>query len=85
MMNGPYMMGMLPQMMCHPPAAQQSANEKIEGFRPGMDAKVTTGGIPIRKLPRIRLGEAIEFVKPGLDVTVIGHLSKDRWLLCCGS
>ena len=45
MMNGPYMM--LPQMMCPPPAAQQKhqvpAYEKIEGFRPGMEAKVTTG------------------------------------------
>ena len=56
---------------------QVSANEKIEGLRPGMDAKVTTGGTPIRKLPKIRLGEAIEFVKPGLDVTVIGDLSQD--------
>ena len=81
MMNGPYMMGMIPQMTHHPPAAQQkpqvSANEKIEGFRPGMDAKVTKGGTPIRKLPKIRLGEAIEFVKPGLDVTVVGELSQE--------
>ena len=42
-----------------------------------MDSKGTTGGIPIRKLPKVRLGEAIEFVKPGLDVTVIGDLSED--------
>ena len=80
-MNGPYMMGMLPQMMCPPPAAQQKpqvpAYEKIEGFRPGMEAKVTTGGVAIRKLPKIRLGEAIEFVKPGLDVTVVGKLSQE--------
>ena len=42
-----------------------------------MDAKVTTGGIPIRKLPKVRLGEAIEFVKPELDVTVFGELSQE--------
>ena len=81
MMNGPYVMGMLPQMMCPPPAAQQKpqvqANEKIEGFRPGMEAKVTTGGVPIRKLPKVRLGEAIEFVKPELDVTVFWELSQE--------
>ena len=80
-MNGPYMMGMLPQMMYHLPAAQQKpqapAYEKIEGFRPGMEAKVTTGGVAIRKLPKIRIGEAIEFVKPGLDVTVVGELSQE--------
>ena len=28
-------------------------------------------------MPKIRLGEAIEFVKPGLDVTVIGDLSEE--------
>ena len=80
-MSGPFMMGMLPQMMCPPPAAQQKPHvqsyEKIKGFRPGMEAKVTTGGVPIRKLPKIRLGEAIEFVKPGLDVTVVGELSQE--------
>ena len=79
MMNGPYMM--LPQMMCSPPAAQQKpqvpAYEKIDGFRAGMEAKVTTGGVANRKLPKIRLGEAIEFVKPELDVTVFGELSQE--------
>ena len=81
MMNGPYMMGMLPQMMCPPPAAQQKpqvpAYEKIEGFRPGMEAKVTTGGVAILQFPNIRLREAIEFVKPGRDVTVVGELSQE--------
>ena len=83
MMQPPFMMGMLPQMMYSPAAAgSQSAKkvapyENIDGFRPGMDAKVTTGGIPIRKLPKVRLGEAIEFVKPGLDVTVVGELSQE--------
>ena len=79
MMNGPYMM--LPQMMCPQPAAQQKhqgpAYEKIEGYRPGMEAKVTTGGIAMKKLPKVRLGEAIEFIKPELDVTVLGELSQE--------
>ena len=80
MMNGPYMMGMLPQMMCPPPAAQQKhkvpAYEKIEGFRPGMEAKVSAGGVATRKFPKIRLGEAIEVLKAELDVTVMGDLSR---------
>ena len=54
MMNGPYMM--LPQMMCPQPAAQQKhqgpAYEKIEGYRPGMEAKLTTGGIAMKNCPR---------------------------------
>ena len=81
MMNNPFMMGMRPQMMMGQPGAGEktkvSAYEKIDGFRPGMDAKVTTGGIPIRKLPKVRLGEAIEFIKAELDVTVIGELSQE--------
>ena len=72
--------GMLPQMM-RPPAATEkpnvSAYEKIDGFRPGMDAEVTTSGIPVKKLPKVRPGEAIEFLKAELDVTVIGDLSQE--------
>ena len=86
-MNGPYMM--LPQMMCSPPAAQQKpqvpAYEKIEGFRPGMEANVTTGGVPITQLPKVRLGEAIEFINAELDTTVIGASPRSCWLLCCGT
>ena len=73
-------MGMLPQMMCPPAAGERPkvpAYEKIDGFRPAMDAKVTKGGVPNRKLPKVRLGEAIEFVQRGLDITVIGDLSQD--------
>ena len=83
MMQPPFMMGMLPQMMYSPAAAGSQAAkkvspyEKIDGIRPGMEAKVTTSGISVKKLPKVRLGEAIEFVKPGLDVTVIGDLSQD--------
>ena len=79
MMNGPYMM--LPQMMCSPQAAQQKpqvpAYEKIEGFRPGMEARVTTGRIPKKKMPKVRVGEAIEFIKAELDVTVIRDNSQE--------
>ena len=79
MMKGPYMM--LPQMMCPQPAAQQKhqgpAYEKIEGYRPGMEAKVTTGGVAMKQMPKVRPGEAIEFIKPKLDVTVIGELSQE--------
>ena len=79
MMTAPYIM--LPQMMCPQPAAQQKhqgpAYEKIEGYRPGMEAKVTTGGVATKKLPKVRLGEAIAFIKPELDVTVFGELSQE--------
>ena len=79
MMTAPYMM--LPQMMCPQPAAQQKhqgpAYEKIEGYRSGMEAKVTTGGVAMKKLPKVRLGEAIEFIKPELDVTMIWDLSQE--------
>ena len=45
-----------------------SPYEKIDGSRPGMQAKVTTSGISRKKLPKIRLMEAIEFYKRELDV-----------------
>ena len=80
MMTAPYMM--LPQMMCPQPAAQQKhqgpAYEKIEGYRSGMEAKLTTGGIAMKKMPKVRLGEAIEFMKPELDVTVLGELPQEE-------
>ena len=78
MVQPPFMVGMLPQMMCPPAKAdkEKSAYEKIDGFRHGMDAKVTTSGVPVKKLPKIRLLEAIEFLKAELDVTVIGDLSR---------
>ena len=31
----------------------------------------------MRKLPKVRLGEAIELIKPELDVTVLGELSQE--------
>ncbi len=75
MMQPPFMMGMLPQMMYSPAAAGSQAAkkvspyEKIDGFRLGMEAKATTRGVSVKKLPKVRLLEAIEFYKAELDVT----------------
>ena len=55
MMKPPFMMGMLPQMMYSPAVAGSQAAkkvspyEKIDGFRPGMEAKVTTRGVSVKK------------------------------------
>ena len=66
---------MQPPFMIDSPAAagsqaakKVSPYEKIDGFRPGMEAKVTTSGISRKKLPKIRLMEASDFYKPELDV-----------------
>ena len=37
------------------------AYARVPGFRNGMEKKITTAGIPIYKLPKVRLGESIEF------------------------
>ena len=49
-------------------AKKVSPYEKIDGSRPGLQAKATTSGISVKKRPKIRLMEAIEFYKPELDV-----------------
>jgi len=51
MPNYPQMMGAQPQMPDQDP-----------GFRKGMEKNVTTAGIPLKKLPMVRLGESIEFL-----------------------
>ena len=48
--------------------AQAYAN--IQGFRRGMEKIITTSGIPICKLPKHRLGEALEFLEEVLDSTL---------------
>jgi len=66
MMQPPFMMGMLPQMMYSPAAAGSQAAkkvspyEKIVGSRPGMQSKLTTSGIFVLV--------ATESYKPELDV-----------------
>ena len=57
---------MFPQMMGAQPAFEDggqayAAYARVPGFRNGMEKKVTTAGIPIYKLPKVRLGESIEF------------------------
>ena len=74
MVQPPFMMGMPLKMMYSPAAAGSQAAkkvspyEKIDGSRPGMQANVTTSGIAVKKIPKIRLMEAIEFYKEELDV-----------------
>ena len=80
-------------MMFLPPMAnfQQHAAgtpnySQVQGFRQGMDKKLTTGGISISKLPKIRLSESVEFVEPHLDSTLLAQCDQDLlamivWLL----
>ena len=53
-----------------------------------MEKKVTTAGLPINKLPKVRLSEGIEFLEETLDSTLTAHSSCDQdmcaiivWLL----
>ena len=81
MMSHP-MMCMPPNMMTHPmmclpqpmTQAPQEATDfsSVPGYRKGMETPVTTGSIPIWKLPRVRLTECLEFVEPKLDATSSG-------------
>ena len=50
--------------------------ENVEGYRSGMQTKITAGGIPFKKLPKSRLSEAIEFLKPELEIIVLGKLGQ---------
>ena len=49
---------------------EAQAYARVPGFRRGMEKNVTTSGIPICKLPTIRLGEALEFLEEVLDSTL---------------
>ncbi len=64
------MMGWLPRC----PMPQEDDHSQTPGFRPGMDKPVTTASVPIFKLPKIRLTEAVEFVESKLDVTMTAPL-----------
>ena len=63
------MMGWLP-----PPVPKEADHSNITGFRPGMEKPVTTASVPIQKLPKMRLTEAVEFVESKLDVTLTAPL-----------
>ena len=53
---------------------KEADHSNITGFRPGMEKPVTTASVPIQKLPKMRLTEAVEFVEPKLDVTMTAAL-----------
>ena len=74
---------MFPQMMGAQPAFEDGgqAYARVPGFRNGMEKKVTTAGIPICKLPNIRLGEALEFLEEVLDSTLTAAATCDQDLL----
>ena len=54
---------------------------QVPGFRKGMETKVTTAGIPICKLPKVRLLEGIEFLEETLDSTLTAAASCDQVML----
>ena len=80
-MAAPMMAPMLPQ-------PQIDNFQNVPGFKAGMDSKVTTASIPICKLPKVRLTEAIEFLEERLDSTITSnaHVTQELaaiviWLL----
>ena len=71
------------QMQQHPqllPQPQIENFQNVLGFKPGMDTKVTTASIPLCKLPKIRLAEAIEFLEEKLDATITSNTYVDQEL-----
>ena len=74
---------MFPQMMGAQPAFEDGgqAYARVPGFRNGMEKHVTTAGIPICKMPKVRLGESIEFLEETLDSTLTGGASCDQDML----
>ena len=70
-------MSMFPQMMGAQQAFEDGGQEyaRVQGFRPAMEKKVTTAGIPICKMPKVRLGESIEFLEETLDSTLTAAAS----------
>ena len=71
---------MFPQMMGAQPAFEDggqayAAYARVPGFRNGMEKQITTAGFPIYKLPKVRLGESIEF----LEETLATRTSTSSW------
>ena len=54
--------------------ATKKKYEAIPGYCPGMETAVTTASVPLFKMPKVRLSEAVEFIDPKLDVTMIAGL-----------
>ena len=58
----------------------------VDGFKEPMADLLTTGGIEIKKLPKKRLYEWLEFLKPGMDAVSLGGLDQSElavviWIL----
>ena len=59
----------------------------VEGFKESMADALTTGSIEVKKMPKKRLYEWLEFLKPGMDAVSLGgldggDLSVMLWILC---
>ena len=74
-------MQMFPQVMGHQVEDDAQAYANIQGFRRGMEKIITSAGIMLCKLPKIRLGEALEFLEEVLDSTLTASPTCDQDLL----
>ena len=72
---------MIPQMMSPQLEDDAQAYANIPGFRRGMEKKTISNGIMLCKLPKIRLGEALEFLEEVLDSTLTAQPTCDQDLL----
>ena len=53
-----------------------STFQNVEGFKESMADDLTTGGIAIKQVPKKRLYEWTEFLKPGMDAVTFGGLNQ---------
>ena len=61
--------------------------QNVEGFKESMADDLTTGSIAIKQVPKKRLYEWTEFLKPGMDAVSLGSLDGSElavviWILC---
>ncbi len=70
----------LPQMLLQPsmfmPQSQPQVADQETRKGPGFDTRITTASLPIFKLPKVRLSEAIECVHDKLDSTMTAELNQ---------
>ena len=50
--------------------------QNVEGFKESMADDLTTGSIAIKQVPKKRLYEFLEFLKPGMDAVTLGGLNQ---------
>ena len=60
--------------------------QNVEGFKESMADDLTTGSIAIKQVPKKRLYEFLEFLKPGMDAVTLGGLNQTElavviWIL----